>query len=400
MKRDKSKNKSPKRKTLRRLIEIGVLVALFVVLCLLKNSQKVSEFFAETFSRWWITAFGTLLGWIPFSLYEMFLIAVIVGAIAFLVIEIVLLCKHKWQKALTSVLVVVICVFAFLNIYTATASFAYNRDPLPTDIYEEYSGDDLTLEEAIKIADYVIEQANQAYRDTDHIDGNIVYPYDLAEMSDRLAKEYEKLDNKYFSSYTPRGKRILNKRIMSELHITGVFFAPFGEANINGNETGLYLPHTLGHEMAHGKGVMREYEADLVSSYVLLTSQDKYLRYGALVQCVTPAINMVGLYPNTNQITNELYAKLDSGIRTELSNYSKLWSQFDALDRLGNFFNDLYLKLNKQEDGVGSYNKPGEIVDTGEKDNEGSPIVTVIRFYDMQNILIKLYKQGKLVSVD
>ena len=162
----------------------------------------------------------------------------------------------------------------------------------------------------------------------------------------------------------------------------------------------MYLPHTLGHEMAHGKGVMREYEADLVSSYVLLTSQDQYLRYGALVQCVTPAINMVGLYPNTNQITNELYAKLDSGIRTELSNYSKLWSQFDALDRLGNFFNDLYLKLNKQEDGVGSYTKPGEIVDTGEKDNEGSPIVTVIRFYDMQNILIKLYKQGKLVSAD
>ena len=169
MKKDKSKNKSPKRKTLRRLIEIGVLVALFVVLCLLKNNQKVSEFFAETFSRWWITAFGTLLGWIPFSLYEIFLIVVIVGAIAFFVIEIVLLCKHKWQKALTSVLVVVICVFAFLNIYTATASFAYNRDPLPTDIYEEYSGDDLTLEEAIKIADYVIEQANQAYQKTKQI---------------------------------------------------------------------------------------------------------------------------------------------------------------------------------------------------------------------------------------
>lgn len=393
-----SKTNIFKRSSVRRLIELGVLVILFVTLTLLKNLQTVCEFFARTFSRAWIFVFGNLFGWLPFSLYELFLIVVIVGAIVFVVLEIVFLAKRKWQTLLSAALIVALCVFAFLNIYTASASYAYGRDNLPDEVYSEYSGDDLTYEDAVTLAETIINQVNADYHATSHdTDGNIVYPYSFREISDMLANEYKRLESSYFSSYTPRGKKIINKTIMSELHITGVFFAPFGEANINGYEArNMYLSHTLAHEMAHGKGVMREYDANLVASYICLTSDNPYLRYGALVGCMYSAISIVGLFPNSSADYSRLYSMIDVGIMLERGNYSRFYAQFDTLDRVGEWFNDLYLKLNRQEDGTGSYYKPGENVGTGDFDDDGHEIVQVINFSATQNLLIKLYKENKL----
>ena len=391
-----TKTKNFKRTTIRRLIELGVLVVLFVALSLLKNSQAVCEFFARTFSRAWIFIFGNAFGWIPISLYELFLIAVIVGAILFVVLEIVFLAKHKWKSFVSALLVVALSVFAFLNIYTASASFAYGRDGLPDEVYSEYSGDDLTYDDAVALAEKIINQVNADYHATAHDgDGNIVYPYSFKEISNMLAVEYQRLESSYFSSYTPRGKKIINKTIMSELHITGVFFAPFGEANVNGYEVlNMYFPHTLAHEMAHGKGVMREYEANLVASYICITSGDPYLRYGALVSSMYSAIGIVGLYPNSNADYSRLLNMIDEQITIERNNYSKFYGQFTLFRDIGDFFNDIYLKLNKQEDGTGSYYKPGENVGTGETDDDGFEIMQIINFSATQNLLIKLYKDN------
>ena len=379
------------------LIALEVLVLLFATLMILKSNKQVCEFFATTFSRAWIFVFGNLFGWLPFSLYELFLIVVIAGGITLLVLIIVFLCKRKWKRLLSCALSVSLALFTFLNVYTATASFSYGRDKLPDEVYTEYSGDDLTYEQAVELATNLIESANTAFHETNHDEyGNIVYPYSFREISSLLADEYKRLESNYFSPYTPSGKRIINKTIMSELHITGVFFAPFGEANVNGNETNLYLPHTLAHEMAHGKGVMREYEADLVASYVCLTSSNPYVYYGAAVQAMYSAINIVGLYPNSSQTVTDLYAKIDAGIRKERSNYNEFYGQFTLLKDIGKFFNDLYLKLNKQEEGTGSYHKPGEVEGTGQKDDDGHEIVQIINFSGTQNLLIKLYKEGRL----
>ena len=385
------------RKCLRMLIALEVLILLFATLSILKSSTRVCEFFATTFSRAWIFVFGNLFGLIPVSLYELFLIAAIGLAIFLLVYVIVSLCKRKWKRLLSTALITLLAVFSFLNIYTATASFSYGREHLPDEVYTEYTAADFDFEQAVDLTRKLIDRANLAYRQTAHdSDGNIVYPYKFSEISDLLAVEYKRLKSSYFSSYTPRGKRILNKTIMSEMHITGVFFAPFGEANVNGNETNLYLPHTLAHEMAHGKGVMREYEANIVAYYICITSDNPYLSYGALVGTLWSALSLVMLYPNSLQTYEELHALIDEGIWKERDNYNAFYSQFTLLDNLGEWFNNLYLKLNKQEDGTGSYVKPGETVGTGDKDDDGFEIMQILEFSATQNLLIKLYKEGRL----
>ena len=386
-----------RKSTIKKLIAIGVLTLLFVILTLLSGSSEVCEFFATTFARAWIYVFGHIFSVLPFSAYELFLIAAIVLAIVFVVYLFVFWVKRKWNRLLSMTLIAIITVFTFLNIYTATATMTYNRCELPDEIYTRYSSNDLTFDEALELANIIIDGANEAYEQTEHNSaGNIVYPFSFDELCNMMKDEYKCLDNKYFSSYTPSGKRIINKTIMSELHITGVFFAPFGEANINGNENNLYLPQTLAHEIAHSKGVMREYQADIVSYYVLLQSNNQYLRYGAYVKCLSAALNIVSLYPDSQSEYDNLQSRIDDRIFLERKNYSEFYGQFHHLDDLGEFFNDLYLKLQKQPDGTGSYVKPGEIIDTGEVDNDDKPIVEVLSFSGVQNLLITMYKQGKL----
>lgn len=386
-----------RKSALKKLIVLLSLVALFVTLTLLSKSKAVCEFFASTFARAWIFVFGNIFGVLPFSGYELFLIAAIVLAVVFCVYLVIFLAKRRWNRLVSMLLIAAITVFSFLNIYTATASMTYNRNDLPADIYSQYSSKDLTYAEALEIANIIIDRANETFSATKHYtDGNIVYPFNFKELCDMMKEEYKRLDNRYFSSYTPSGKRIINKTIMSELHITGVFFAPFGEANVNGNENNLYLPHTLAHEIAHSKGVMKEFQADIVSCYVLLQSDNPYLSYGAYVQCLNSALNIVSLYPDSKADYDLLDAKVNDAIYTERRNYTAFYSQFHHFDDLGDFLNDIYLKLQKQPDGSGSYVKPGEIIDTGNTDNDGRPIVEVVNFSGMQNLLITLYKQGKL----
>ena len=141
---------------------------------------------------------------------------------------------------------------------------------------------------------------------------------------------------------------------------------------------------------------MREYEADIVSCYVCLTSDDPYIRYGALVHCMYTAIAMVELYPNTNDKVTELVNMIDPNVITEWRHDSEKWAKYDLLDKIGEFFNNLYLKLNGQS-GTDSYTKPGDNVITDEKDDEGDVVVYVANFSDMQNLLITLNRQGKLI---
>ena len=89
-----------------------------------------------------------------------------------------------------------------------------------------------------------------------------------------------------------------------------------------------------------------------------------------------------------------MYDSVDRRVRIELGNYSKHWMQYKALDDIGEFFNNIYLKLQGQTDGTGSYVEPPKFEITGDKDDDGDDIVVILNFSNTQNVLINLYKQG------
>ncbi len=377
-----------------KLIAVGSLIAVLIVLLLLKTSTAICEFVATTFARAWIWLTGHIFGWLPFSLFELFLIVAISAAIVCVVIIIKRFCTKNSKKAVSLLLSVAIIAMSGVNLYTATASFSYEREPLPTEIIKSHNGENVTYEEAIAIVEHVIAQVNASYQATPHDEnGNVIMP-SLKELNELVRQEYKRLDSNYFSPFTPNVKGILNKRIMSELHITGVFFAPFGEPNINVTRLDVFTPSVIAHELAHSKGIMRESDANTVASYLLITSENAFLRYSGYVDCLSSALSMLRLFPNSNADYDRLYDSVDRRVRSELGNYSKHWSQYKLLDDIGEFFNNIYLKLQGQTDGTGSYVEPPKFEITGDKDDDGDDIVVILNFSNTQNLLINLYKQG------
>lgn len=383
-----------KKRIFAKLITIGALTMLLILLLILKSNTTICEFVATTFARGWIWLMGHILGWIPISFFEFFLIVAIVSLIVCIVLIIKHFCNKRAKKALSLLLSVVIVALSGVNLYTMTASFSYEREPLPNNIIKSYNGDTVTYEEAIDITEYIIEQVNGIYQQVPHDEqGNVILP-SLDELNDILREEYKRLDSSYFSPFTPNVKGIFNKRIMSEMHTTGVFFAPFGEPNINVTRLDVFTPSTMAHELAHSKGVMRESDANTVASYLLLTSENAFLRYSGYVDCLSDALRMVRMYPNSNTDYARLSNSVDDGVSREIANYSKHWMQYTVLDDIGEFFNNIYLKLQGQTGGTDSYVEPPVFEITGDKDEDGNDIIVILNFSNMQNLLINLYKQG------
>ena len=385
------------KKIVTKSITAGVLLALLIVLLLLKTNVTICEFVATIFARAWIWFASHIFGWLPFSLFELLLIVAILSLIVCMVVIIKRLCSRKHIQALSLFLTLVIVALSGVNLYTVTASFSYERDPLPESIIQSYNGESVTYEQAIAITEYVIEQVNSNYQALPHDeDGNVIMP-SVKELNELIRQEYERLDSNYFSPFTPNVKPILNKRIMSEFHITGIFFAPTGEPNINVTRIDVFTPCTMAHELAHAKGVMRESDANTVAGYLLLTSQNAYLRYSGYVDCLSDALRMVRMYPNSTADYTRLRNSVVQGVSNEIANYNKHWNQFTVLDDVGEFFNNIYLKLQGQGNGTGSYVEPPVFEVTGEKDQDGNDVVVIHNFSNMQNLLINLYKQGQML---
>ncbi|MEG2159179.1 MAG: DUF3810 family protein, partial [Clostridia bacterium] len=244
---------------IRGIIALSVLAVALIVLLLLRNSEAVCEFFAVTVARFWITLFGGLFANISFSIFELFIAIIVIAVVVLLVLMIVGLVKKQYRRVLSGALVVALFGVSFGVLYTVTAGMTYNREEVDIAIYSEKQSNELKYDDVKNIAEYFVNELNViGARLPRKVDGSVDCPYTFAELNALLIEEYAKLDSAYYNSFTPTAKVIVNKSIMSQMHIVGVFFAPTGEANINPNEGDYRLPFSMAHEMAHGKGVMRE----------------------------------------------------------------------------------------------------------------------------------------------
>ena len=127
--------------------------------------------------------------------------------------------------------------------------------------------------------------------------------------------------------------------------------------------------------MAHAKGVAREGDANLVSYYVLLNSDDPYLRYCGYFSCYSQIPNAV--YITTQDAEQTKAFAWPAVASTESANVVAYWQkQPDIIGSISEFFNNLYLKLNGANNGTNSYQDGTNsgIIDTGDKTEDDKPI--------------------------
>lgn len=378
-----------------RMIFNGVMTALaaalIVTVAVLSRNTELSERATRTVTFAFTNSLGRLSSSLPFSLFELLAFIAAVVAIFLIIKGIVNLAKRRTAKGLCSFTTLVATVLCVVSIYMLDTSFAYNRETPPLDIYEngELSDEEISAASDAFFDDF-IALANSIERDEY---GFPVCDLSVEEISDLIRKEYEKLDDGYFCDYIPRAKGMFFSSLMSEASLGGITFTPIGEANVNDEMPITDKIFTVAHEMAHSIGIMREEDANLVATYVLLNSENDLLRYSATYSYYTRVLDIVEVLDKDKYeaYRDALYAE-DSVIRKEEKAVVEFWkSKKMRLAKISDFFNNLYLKFNGQNLGTGSYNDDNFWeVTPSEPDDDGN-VTYEITLSDIQLVLISKY---------
>jgi len=176
--------------------------------------------------------------------------------------------------------------------------------------------------------------------------------------------------------------------LFREFNITGISFAPTTEPNINYLTPDSQLVSTMAHEIAHSKGAMREQDANLVAAYILLNSDDPYLRYSGYFTTFYSIISL------SNYVGDEdKYGELSNSLRDEIKGdyqYSRsYWEKYDFLDDMATWFNNLYLMIVGNK-GVSSYVDTPDIDETTDPDT-GDPVYYIKEYSPYQKLYFYFY---------
>lgn len=353
-----------------RLIAAGVAIALMVFGVILMQFQSASEWWMRTFVRAWVAVFGSIAGVLPFSVFEVGAFLLALGACVAIVCCIRDCMYRQYTQALAVLALAASIVCMIGAVYTLTASVGYHRDPVAIPMCEQADMQAEYFDEAyIAFRDEWFALDAELEKDAS---GAVVCPYSFRELSDKIRREFSRLDQDYFGSFSPMAKPVLHSFWMSQFHIVGITFVPTGEPNVNYMAPSADRAVTIAHEMAHTHGVMREYEANLVAYYLLASSSDPYLRYMGMRE-IAYVWGELFFYSNRMDEYREIYAVPQSAQVLDAQS-AAFWDKYHLMDDIGDFFNDLYLKfIGGQSEGTGSYWDGSEGTQIGEDEN-GQPI--------------------------
>ena len=328
------------------------LILLLVVLSILKTNSDIAEGMSRTVSRYFVSFMGAISSILPFvSLTELLFIALFGGIVAYIVFFIIHLVKKRPIKAFTKVLNIAIMVISLIDAYHLSCEAAYNRKPAPLPYYQY----EVEREDYIKIYNYFAEDINLCASQLEFkASGDVKTKMSIWDIAKEVKKAYAILDDPYYSPNLGAVKPMISSFIYREFQITGVTFSPLGEANIDVLIPTGDLPFTVAHELAHTIGVMREDQANQLAFYVCLNSEHPFLRFSAYSRYFYLMRSMA----STSYLTDEEREQLidvDKSLRKLESFEYMYWKEHDLLAKIGDFFNNLYIKSSGVSEGTASY---------------------------------------------
>ncbi len=302
---------------------------------------------------------GRLTSLVPFSVGELLLFLIPTGltfAIAWVVVR--AQTRAARLRCLSCVLAVVCLV---LSMQTLTLGIAYRAAPVDRAL--SLTRQNVTAEELLHVAERLRDEAQATLDDiTFDENGSSVMPYDIPTMNEKLMQAYACVDEQYpdlVQHFPTRIKPVTASRIMSYMHIIGVYTFFSGDANLNVDYPDCHFPATAAHELAHQRGIAPEDAANFVAHLVCMASDDPYIRYSGCTRLLIYVTNAYYRAAGTDAY-RAFYATVDARIRREFQAESEHSAQFDtAFGDFSSGVNDLYLKVNGT-DGAVSY---GLVVD-------------------------------------
>lgn len=341
------------------------IIALALTMLARANPDACEHIFSRGVYPWISSVWGYLPSLVGFSVAQWVVIIAVVSIACMLIYYIMRIITRRGERlrylyrivtsllAIASIAFFLYAMLCGLNYYRLT--FAQNEG---FDVRESTTQElvDLCSELTVELNATRAEIGGDMQAHIDERGGFAGYAVRSVDEMKELAEQYTTLERPVYSQPKPV---TFFSWLMSYGDITGMYFAFTVESNINTLPPFYTIPATMGHELAHQCGYMREDEANFIAYLACKQSGDALIRYSGYFSAYAYAL--AALYQVDEDAARAVDAKLSDAVCADYAANREFWASYDGPFR--NFAqqaNDAYLKANDQADGTQSY---GRMVD-------------------------------------
>jgi len=317
---------------------------------------------------------GLFWSLMPFSGFEILVLALILFVIMDIVCTVVTFVKsrrrsfiywHEEKTLLSRIKTMALRLMYFLAalffMFVLTAGINYSRESFSYHV--GITVQDATIYELEELYMMLVARAEvlAGEIETDEYGRFVLRREGMHEYARLSMRELNSLYGG-LGSYFPRAKSPMFSRALSHLNIGG-FFSPWTmEAHYNDDMPGQSIPFIINHELAHAAGHMREDEANFIAYLASRNSQQVDFQYSAVYIALSYVLGDLRRSVSAERYS-ELFAMLPTQLQRDFAAAREFWQAFQgrAAD-ISTRANDLYLRANRQEDGVLSYGRMVELL--------------------------------------
>jgi hypothetical protein len=296
--------------------------------------------------------FRWLYGWIPFSAGDLLYFALLVLCIAFFIRKWHWIRNHPWSFVRDVLLAASVIHFTFYLLWGSN----YFRKPLAQTLgYDvKYSTEELLL-----LTEQLIHKTNALQEELAGNSENAVnVPFKRNEILNRTVDGYRDLSLEFPNfKYSPSSlKHSLFSSLLSYMGYGG-YLNPFtAEAQVNGKLPLFRHPVVCGHEVGHQLGYSAENETNFIGYLVTLRNPDRHFRYAAYAYGLSYCLSEIRR--RDKKAYDQLLPAINPGVRANYRELSVFWKSYEnPMEPVFKSIFNRYLEINKQRDGIRSYNR-------------------------------------------
>ncbi|MBJ7879316.1 DUF3810 domain-containing protein [Gelidibacter salicanalis] len=338
------------RKHTKLIIALSLPLQIVLIKVLANFPEVVERYYSNGIYKWISKAMHVVLGWIPFSVGDIFYTMAAVYSIRWIYKNRKRLRTDTKNYMLDILSTVSLGYFAFHILW----AFNYYRLPLHQSlkIENEYS-----TEQLIRITQDLITKTNVIHGIIKaHDTSMVIMPYTKKELIALAPKGYAQLSKEYpnLAYGTSSLKRSIYSLPLTYMGFSG-YLNPFtNEAQIDGLIPAYKYPTTTSHEIAHQLGYAAENEANFIGAMAAMKHENIYFNYSGYSFALRHCLNDIYL---RDPITYEaLIMTVNIGVLKNYEETRLFWQSYENVSET--FFKNTYsgfLMANNQKGGIESY---------------------------------------------
>ena len=349
-----------KRKALKVMFFITLLSLVVSVIAIF--SRTFAEYYSVSVGRFFRFILAKITGVLPFSLAEtLFALTVVLLPCSVVIMIYQAIARTDYEKRYEPKFnrVAIFCMMLVFSLHNFAFAPCSRRVPAGENFFLEAKP--LSTQQIYDCLIIVQDEIHKILEESEIRtlpSGSSISPYTFGECNEKLNEIYKNASKKYnfIDGFSSRVKPIALSELMTYTHVSGVYIPFTGEANLNTNYPDYVTVFSMGHEMAHQRGISHEDEANFVAFKLMYESDEPYLRYCALTELFVYLSDT--LYQEDEELFYQSLYLCDGRIYGEMVGYSNFFKPYQnsPAATVSNAINDASIKLRGDSNGVKSYN--------------------------------------------